>query len=184
MQIVTDVVLLQMLRRDEGISFKMLYSVGFPIISGYITTNAGTKEDAEDVFQEAIIVLWKKIRNPDFELTCSLKTFLFAIAKNIWLNRLRAKKKGTVYHLDAVVNQVEDYVAEVYEESKQEEKLQVWLQSVTQHCQWLITTFYYLQHPMEKIMEKMGWKNMHTASNQKYKCVQMLKKQMQKESFI
>lgn len=72
----------------------------------------------------------------------------------------------------------------VYPESKKEEKIQIWLQSITAHCQWLITTFYYLQYPMEKIMEKMGWKNMHAASCQKYKCVQMLRKQAQKESLV
>jgi hypothetical protein len=32
-------------------------------------------------------------------------------------------------------------------------------------------------------MQQMGWKNKHTASNQKYKCVQMLKKEVQKQAF-
>jgi hypothetical protein len=38
-----------------------------------------------------------------------------------------------------------------------------------------------MQMPLEQLMKKMGWKNKHTASNQKYKCIQMLKKQVAKE---
>jgi hypothetical protein len=33
---------------------------------------------------------------------------------------------------------------------------------------------------MSSLMQKMGWKNKHTAANQQYKCLQQVKKQRDK----
>lgn len=84
----------------------------------------------------------------------------------------------------SVENLTEISGEETIQENQQEDKLDYWMQKVTKHCQWIIHSIYFLQHSMEVVMTKMGWKNKHTASNQKYKCVQMLKMEIQKQTAV
>ena len=92
MQTLSDNTLLDKLRTEDNSSFGLLYKFYFPSVASYIKQNLGSNEDAEDVFQEAITVLLQKVRQSDFVLTSSLKTYLYAIAKNLWLKRLRDSK--------------------------------------------------------------------------------------------
>lgn len=182
MQIVTDAILLELLKKEEDISFKMLYRLSFPSISNFIRLNSGSKEDAEDVFQETVVVLLEKLRTAEFKLSASLKTYLFAVAKNIWFKRLRAKKTSLVYSIMENELITECFDIEIYPEQTDEQKMESYLQNITTHCRWIIKSLFYLQHPIETLMETMGWKNKHTANNQKYKCVQMIRKEMIKQS--
>jgi RNA polymerase sigma factor (sigma-70 family) len=184
MQIVTDAILLELLKKEEEISFKMLYSLSFPSISNFIRLNSGTKEDAEDVFQETVVILLEKLRTAEFKLSASLKTYLFAVAKNIWFKRLRAKKISIVHSIMENELVTECFDIEIYPEQTDEQKMESYLQKITTHCRWIIKSLFYLQHPIETLMETMGWKNRHTANNQKYKCVQMIRKEMIKQAKV
>lgn len=181
MQIVTDTILLELLRKEEDMSFKMLYSLSFPSISNFIRLNSGSKEDAEDVFQETIVILLEKLRAAEFKLSASLKTYLFAIAKNIWFKRLKAKKISLEHNITENDLITECFDIEIYPEQTNEQKMESYLQNITTNCRWIIKSLFYLQHPIETLMETMGWKNKHTANNQKYKCVQMIRKEMLKQ---
>ena len=75
------------------INFEDLYKLHFPKIKAFVLKNSGNADDARDVFQETMIVLIDKINKPDFVLSSSLGTFLFAVSKNIWFTRLREKGK-------------------------------------------------------------------------------------------
>src|SRR5688572_1434850 len=92
MQPLRDVQLLEQLKTGDSASFQLLYKFYFPSVASYIKQNTGSKQDAEDIFQEAILVLLQKVRQPDFVLTSALKTYLYAVAKNLWLKRLRERK--------------------------------------------------------------------------------------------
>ena len=63
------------------------------MIGSYIVTNGGSDADAEDILQEAIIVLWQKANAPDFQLTSKVSTFLMAIARNKWMAEMRKRKR-------------------------------------------------------------------------------------------
>ena len=66
-----------------------LYASAFPSIRAYVLKNSGNTEDAEDIFQDAMVVLYKRMRQDDFQLTSKPDTFLFAIARNLWYKKLR-----------------------------------------------------------------------------------------------
>lgn len=73
---------------DQSI-LRYLYRRFFPSIRQFIEANNGCQSDAEDVFQEALVVVFVKIRDQQLELTSSFSTYLFAICKHIWLKQLR-----------------------------------------------------------------------------------------------
>ncbi|WP_128331605.1 RNA polymerase sigma factor [Apibacter sp. HY039] len=157
---------------------KSFYNKNFSAVARYIMRNNGNIEDAQDVFHESFLVLIQKIRNPDFILTSTLSTFLFAIAKNIWLKRLRDNhffRKESFDDKHSI-----EFFPEASNNLTKENKVLLWLSQISNHCQKLLRAIFFYNQPIEKLMTKMGWKNKHSASNQKYKCIQQLKKAKRK----
>ena len=182
MKIASDHSLIEQLKKEDNTAFKILYKSYFPMISLFVRQNMGNMEDAEDLFQEAVVTLFKKIQQSDFKLSCSLKTYLFAIAKNLWLKRLRDNKLVAVSDLETYQLSCEPNDLEFKTEKSREEKVQHWLTKITQHCQQILSALFFHSEPMETLMKKMGWKNKHTAANQQYKCIQQIKKLKEKEA--
>jgi RNA polymerase sigma factor (sigma-70 family) len=181
MQNLSDSVLIEQLKTEDNAAFQLLYNFYFPSISAFVKQNSGNNEDAEDIFQEAIIVLLHKVRQSDFVLTAALKTYLFAIAKNLWLKRLRGHKLVSVEDFEAYIPETETFSVEIKPEKTREEKLTDWLMKIPKHCQNILKAIFFLNEPMDDLMVKMGWKNRHTADNQKYKCIQQVKNEKKKE---
>jgi RNA polymerase sigma factor (sigma-70 family) len=180
MQPETDNVLLEQLKTEDNASFQVLYKFYFPAVASFVRQNTGNSADAEDIFQETIMVLLQKVRQPDFVLTSTLKTYLCAIAKNLWLKRLRDNKLISVDEFESYQIESETFSIEIHPEKTNEQKLIFWLTKITRNCQDILKALFYYKEPMESIMKKMGWKNKHTAANQQYKCIQQVKKEREK----
>ena len=180
MQTISDNTLLDQLKNEDNPSFELLYKCYYPSIEAYINQNFGSNEDAKDIFQEAIVVLLQKLRQENFVLTSSLKTYLFAIARNLWLKRLRDNKSIPVDNFDSYQQETETHAFELHPEPTKEEKITSWLTKITENCQRILKAIFFYKEPMSSLMQKMGWKNKHTAANQQYKCIQQVKKQKDK----
>ena len=99
MPTLTENTLLDQLKNEQNTSFELLYRLYYPTVAAYVTRNSGNTADADDIFQETIMILLQQVRKADFVLTSSLKTYLVAIARNLWLNRLRAAKNAPLFAL-------------------------------------------------------------------------------------
>lgn len=84
--------MLEALKAGKRQAFEDLYREYYKMIFKLITTNNGSSDDAQDIFQESLIVLVKNLRKEDFELKAKLGTYLYSIARNLWLYRLRGTK--------------------------------------------------------------------------------------------
>lgn len=194
MKKISEQQLLSGLQSENNDYFKHLKNLCFGVIYDYVRKNKGTKQDAEDIFQESTIILLENVRKQNFSLTSSLKTYFYAIAKNIWLKKLRTDKK-----FDEKKDEITAEIQGQYENGGEnnnfsfgndnptmeiehsEKKIQHWLSKITQTCQYVLNAIFFLKIDLKNLMEKMGWKNKHTASTQKYKCIAQMKKQQQKE---
>ena len=74
-------------------TIQLFYRENIRYIQGYILKNCGNPEDVEDVFQDALVILYQKLRSGFLEINISLKAYFYGICKNIWRNRLRKKTK-------------------------------------------------------------------------------------------
>lgn len=148
------------------------------MVEKYILDNKGTKEDGRDIFQDAIYILIKKLSKPNFELSSKLSTFLFGIAKNLWLRKLTAKG------LDAAAYSAELNTGHLSEDEQDQlfkvKKMKVALEKLGEPCRGILTEFYYNQSSMKEIAELYHYSNPEHAKNQKYKCLMRLKKLMGK----
>lgn len=88
----SDEILLSGIARADPVEVKKLYTDYWPSISGYIRNNSGTEEEARDIFQDAVMVVYKKLKNEDLHLEVPFGAWLLAVCKNMWLSRLRYKK--------------------------------------------------------------------------------------------
>ena len=60
------------------------------MVQSLIINNNGTADDAKDIFQEAMIVLYEKARSGTFELSCQIKTYVYSVSRRLWLKKITA----------------------------------------------------------------------------------------------
>ena len=166
------------LRTGNNEVLSALYKKYYNIVLKFIVNNSGTQEAAQDIYQETIIVLYENVQRPGFELNCQLQTYIFSIAKRLWLKQLKKSSKTFLFKEDGE-NELVDVSEEITEHLNKEVELDKLTQSLTElgePCATLIKDFYVHKLSMDEIAEKFGYTNADNAKNQKYKCLQRLKK--------
>ena len=88
---------------DNDKGFRFMYSEYLGMIQNVIVNNKGDMQEAEDIFQDGLIVIYNQAKKTDFELRCSIKTYLYSICRNLWLKKLR--KSSRVVELSDSMNQ-------------------------------------------------------------------------------
>lgn len=169
-------VVLGILNNSED-ALNKLYIGYFPMILQFILNNNGDEDDAKDVYQEGIIVLYNKIKGGNFELSSKLKTYIYSVCRRIWLKKLaqQSRKTSNIADFEDVIS-TEDDVEQHEEKDLQFEKMQAALLHLGEPCKTIIQDFYIHNLSMQDICEKFGYTNTDNAKTQKYKCLQRLKK--------
>ena len=107
------------LRKRDNRVLQYIYKNSFTPVKQLILHNAGSENDAEDIFQEALIVIFKKLRDEiDFQLDAAFSTYIYSIARLLWLKHLRMVKK---IEIDPLNRDMEDRI-EFEEPSPVEDK--------------------------------------------------------------
>jgi RNA polymerase sigma factor (sigma-70 family) len=174
-----DLDIIHGLASGDNLAIMKLYKLYFPPIAKMVINNQGSKEEAQDIFQETVMVLYDRVTNSNFELQSKLQTFLYAVSKRLWLKQLtRGESK---YHKDQIDNH-EDYLAaeEAVENHEIVEAnllhMEEALVGLGEPCKTILYDFYIKNRSMADICEKFGYTNTDNAKTQKYKCLQRLKK--------
>ena len=179
MQTSTDIII--DLKGENNQAFGTLYKNYFALVSRFVTTNNGTNHDAEDIFQDTMMALVAKLRNDDFVLEASVKTYIMAIAKNLWFKKLRDNKRETEF-TDTHDNKFYEEISLAIEEEKSYwDKLQNYIHKISAHCKGLIHNMFFKNKPIEQIRQDYGYSTIHNAQNQKHKCVEQIRKVKEQE---
>ncbi len=82
------------LRKRDNRVLQYIYKNSFNPVKQLVLSNAGSENDAEDIFQEALIIVFKKIKEDQkFKLTSAFNTYIYSISRLLWLKQLRNIKK-------------------------------------------------------------------------------------------
>lgn len=167
-------------KHDSGV-LEHVYDAYFPIIEGFVIHNSGSRDEAQDVFQEAMIIVYKKIRDRELELTCKFGTYLYAICKNIWIQ----ERKKYLLHAEKLKNQplmVNDPGPEEDPEYHRHLKdlFDKHFRELSPDCQKILKLFF-ANHTVEEIKNEMNYKDMHHAADRKYRCKKSLIKRMKND---
>lgn len=169
-------VILGILNNSESV-VKRLYLAYFPMVMQLIINNNGDADDAKDIYQEAIIILYNKVKNGDFELSSKLKTYIYSVCRRLWLKRLSQLNRygGDIKDFEEYLS-VDDETEKNNERDIQFNRMGDALNLLGEPCKTIIEDFYINNKSMKEICEEFGYTNADNAKTQKYKCLQRLKK--------
>jgi RNA polymerase sigma factor (sigma-70 family) len=169
--------LLEGLAASDRKAVETIYTENFNMVQALIINNNGSSDDARDIFQETIIVLFEKVRSGGFELNCQIKTFVYSVARRLWLKRLQQQNRYTSPGDSmAEVIPVDEDLEDHEQRNAEFEMMEKAINNLGEPCKSLLEAFYLQKQNMQVIAAKFGYTNADNAKNQKYKCLMRLKK--------
>jgi RNA polymerase sigma factor (sigma-70 family) len=170
-------------KENENCFLEELYKNYYPSILKFINQNNGSNEDAKDVFQETLLIIYQKIRNDSFSLETSFLTYLYAISKNLWLKELRRRKiKNLVLNNLDEVEDIDYYV--VFED---EYRLNVeyfifrsHFNHLSRNCREILKMFLN-RISYDKIAEVLNYKSDIVVRKRKFRCKNILVENIKKD---
>lgn len=151
-------------------AFAQLYHL-YPRIEKSILSRGGSKADAKDVFQEALIIFYRNIKKANFELNASIYTYLYAVSKYVWKDLKKQFKKNELQELKG--NDLESFHS-VLEEKKYQKAEEAFTQ-MGKRCKQILQLFYLDKLSFQKIASILQFSSEKVAKNEKYKCLKKAK---------
>ncbi len=143
------------------------------LVASYISKHGGDHSDAEDMLQEAIIVVWQKVCSGKFELTSKLSTYILAIVKNKWSAEMRKRGRFSEELPVDVSDGNPDTLETVIKDEKMVEVRKA-LDALNQVCKELLMLFYFEERNLRDIARILGFANPEVAKSKKYQCKKSL----------
>ncbi len=169
--------LLEGLARNDRMAAETIYRDNYNMVQSLVINNNGGIDDARDIFQEAMIVLYEKAKSGSFELNCQLKTYLYSVCRRLWLKRLQQMNRFITSgdHLSETVS-VDDDLEEHGKKDADFEMMEKSFGMIGEPCKGLLDAYYLQRKNMQEIADMFGYTNAANAKTQKYKCLMRLKK--------
>ncbi len=172
-----EISLLKGLATNDKTAIEQLYRENYTMVQAFILNNNGSVDDARDIFQEAIMVLYEKAKTESFELNCKIKTYLYSVCRRLWLKKLQHFQRFSTQ-----IDSIEEIVP-VEEEVEAHEKknndfnlMEKSMSKIGEPCKSLLDAYYIQNKSMIDIAKEFGYTNSDNAKTQKYKCLVRLKK--------
>ena len=165
--------------RDEKI-IQEVYNIFFPSIEKYILKNRGNLDDAYDVFQEGMQMLFREVTTKEFVIRTGLNNWLFMVCRNVWLKKLNKNAK-----IQVTSEADNDLISEEDTEGMMmdNERKQLYLkkfQQLSDGCQKVLTLFFQ-KIKMSEIAEKLNYKNANVVKKKKSECQKRLIQMVQSD---
>ncbi|MFC2151786.1 RNA polymerase sigma factor [Bacteroidota bacterium] len=167
-------IIVEGIRSQDQQIIKNIYSVYFPTIKRYVLNNSGSEQDAKDVFQEGIIIIYRKIKDGNLNLTSSFKSYIYSVCRFIWLKQL-SHNKEYVEKLDGYLEyeEISDVNLDEYERNEQYKLYQKHFLRLEKDCQKLLQLFL-KKVPLKDIANELGIESLQYVKRKKYKCKEQL----------
>jgi RNA polymerase sigma factor (sigma-70 family) len=168
-----DQALLEKLIKADRKAIRQVYDLVLPSVIYWVKENQGTEEDARDLFQEAMIALYRKLEQPEFALSCRLKSFLRIICRNLWLTRLRDNKKFQASPLEnCEAYELKDDTLEQLERSEEEQLYFYYFDQLGEPCKKILQWFF-AKVSLAEIAKKLDTTQQY-IKKRKYVCKEKL----------
>jgi RNA polymerase sigma factor (sigma-70 family) len=156
--------------KERHTVFENIYRGSFHSIENYVVKNKGTSDDARDIFQDGMMVLYRNITNGHFKEQSSIKTYLFSICRNLWLQGLR-RKSGGLETIDGQHDIPEEPVKQL-----NMDLLNDLVHGLKDDCRKILTGFYYERKTMEELTTIFQLGSEQATRNKKMRCMKELMK--------
>ena len=167
--------LLNGILRNDNVIILHIYKNFYYKVNLYIKKNSGNDEDANDIFQEAIIVVYRKLKANDLVINCAFETYLYSVCKFLWLKQLSRIKSEKEMMSDTSAFEIEfdhDF-SELAEKNERFKLYQKHFQLLGSDCQKLLQLFFD-KVPLKQIAQIMGFSSEKYVKKRKFKCKEYL----------
>lgn len=171
-------------RMDESI--KAIYRSHFESLCWYVMNNSGSRQDAEDIFQEVVVNFIDMVQKDKFRGESTIKTFLFSLNRYTWLNELKRRGRAMVREekyergQERVEMDTSHFIAD--REGKSE-VLRI-VGELGETCRKILLLFYYENMSMKEILDVTDYETEQVVRNKKYKCLKQLEQMIMEKPFL
>lgn len=170
----------------EEEAIRHLYREHYRGLSQFIIHNNGSEQDAEDIFQEVVLAFINAVKQGKFRGESSIKTFLYALNRNLWLNEL--KRKGRAEARESRYNNLSEQssptVQQALEYNQSTKLLMQVIEELGENCKKILVQFYYENRSMKEIVETLNYENEQVVRNKKSKCMKKMAELLQGKSAL
>ncbi|MFM2387092.1 MAG: hypothetical protein RL660_1849 [Bacteroidota bacterium] len=149
---------IQGLVANDSNTVQAIYKQFAPKLLNWMKQHGASTEDAQDVFQDALVDIFRKAQSQVFSLSCPFEAFLFVVVRNKWFTKAKNNQKTMVtdpevlgYKLDA---QADTDAEAVMQYEKQYNLLQSTLLQISESCREVLQLSWRGAR-MEEVAEKM-----------------------------
>jgi DNA-directed RNA polymerase specialized sigma24 family protein len=144
-----------------------LYKKAFPTVARYIAQMGGSLEEAQDIFQDTLVIYYEKFTEAQAETIVNEKAYILGIAKNLWLQHFKASSKN---------QPLNDFDIEVVpDEQLAAGKILHYLETAGKKCMELLKACYYDRLSVGNVTALFGYSSIHSATVAKYKCLEKVR---------
>ncbi len=164
------------IKREDKKALLDIYRDYFPGVRYYIMTNSGNIYDAEDIFQDALLLIYMKIRNNTFFLKYSFGTYLNMVVRFLWYKELSRKRKYFGTRIDSEefyqdeIDFIEDYI-----KLEKRKLILDHFSELNEDCKKILSLFVN-DTPLERVTALMGFTSDQYTRNRKTSCKERLVK--------
>ncbi|MFK7932657.1 MAG: RNA polymerase sigma factor [Saprospiraceae bacterium] len=163
-----NTILLAGITENNYTVLETIYQESLPKVQQYVLNNNGSSDDAQDVFQEAILVIYKKVKAQQLELTVDFHYYLFGICKRMWLNRLRRKDRTEAPLTAAQHFTTEENIEDNLIKTRKWNLFNTKFTQLADECRKVLQLFFNGESS-RVIADQMGYSEEY-AKRKKYKC--------------
>lgn len=152
-------------------SLESLYEDTFPAVARFVRSMRGDLEDAQDIFQDALVIFYEKRQQNKLDVHGLAEAYILGIAKHLWIRKFNQNQQRVFF--SQFEQQIEIPGEEIPSVSANE--LLLLLQQSGQKCMELLKAFYYDNLSMKKLKHVFGYSTERSATVQKYKCIEKIR---------
>lgn len=155
-----------------------LYDLVRAIIFEFVRKNMGTREESLDLLQDAVVIVYEQIRTEKYVHNSKLSTYVYSVARHIWLNQLKRKKiEARILDNQAFEDVQESHLTTLLH-SEYENDIKSIFHLLGTDCRQLLTLIIYESMSMREVLDKMHYENEQVVRNKKYKCLKQLREML------
>jgi RNA polymerase sigma factor (sigma-70 family) len=151
-----------------------IYNNSFRPVRHMITNNSGSEEDARDIFQDSLIILYKKLKARSLKLRCSVSTFIYSIARLLWLKELKTRGMASksIDDYDGWEDE-ENNITRMYEENERLKFYRRIFEQLSEDCRKILKMVMN-SYTIAEITNIMGYSSEQHTKNRRYRCKKAL----------
>jgi RNA polymerase sigma factor (sigma-70 family) len=165
-------------QQEVNEELKALYKK-WPDVHRYLKALGCKTADAEDIFQEALLIYARKNEGTEFNLTVAPFHYIKNTCKYIWYNQARKERKHPTVELEDFTEFIDD---DWFQKELKLKQIENAISHIGEKCQLLLKLFYGLGMSMADIAKKLDFRNDKVAKAQKYRCIHSVKEIVQNQS--